>query len=220
MVAMAATRGKLDDLLIEDEQFIEVRNDGITVIHITAMYGHLEQIPAHLLTANNLLRQCIDGSTVLHYAAANGQLHLIRKDILSTENLSIRGQLKRTPFHWAARNGHLCQLPNELLSADNLLVKDRSHKTPLYLAARSGFLEQIPRNILTTENLLRKANNGMSALEEAAHGRKANLNQLLGLNFENNEEVRAIVGEEWFKENNILLKTYLPTTKIQDIDIF
>jgi len=51
---------------------------GETVFHVAAFNGHLDQVPAALLTAENLLTKTANHDTCLHAAAIAGHLNQIR----------------------------------------------------------------------------------------------------------------------------------------------
>jgi ankyrin repeat protein len=82
-----------------------------TLYHFAADYGHLDQIPKELLTAENLLQPNSSNDTCLHWAAANGHLHQIPRELLTAKNLLQPDEDGKTCLHYAVDGGHLDKLP-------------------------------------------------------------------------------------------------------------
>jgi len=140
--------------------------------------GHLDQLPADLLTSENMLLKNTtqEGSNRFHYAAAARTLNRIPEKLLTLENLLTIDDFGRNVFHIAALHGSLSQIPTHFLTIELL-----SHKcagqvwckgmTPLHIAAYAKHLDQIPEEFLSENVLLIKAANGKTVFNFAVEGK-------------------------------------------------
>jgi len=214
----AARTGQLNlvpsNILAENLQLRNVED--FSVLDIAASNGHLEQIPAALLTTANMT--CFVGSTLndpdvmispIQRGIANFLSHFKRNRentrVLPKQFRKYEHPTKQTPMHYAARHGHLDQLPKEVLTVENMLVDDIDNWTPLHKAAAFGHLDQVPVEILTNPQALFKKRRleiddlftGATVLDTAVE--YGNLQQLFGVDLP--IECREIVGDEWFNNN-------------------
>jgi ankyrin repeat protein len=118
-------------------------------IFALARDGHLDQIPAHLLTSELFATKSYSGMTPLHWAAKNGHLDQVPAHLLTPEMLSTQNDEGRTPLHYAAETGRLLKtIPYSLLTMENLTVADNDGQTPAQIAVRkdpSAIVENIMR---------------------------------------------------------------------------
>jgi len=173
-------------------------DQGYTAHHIAAWTGTLHRLPKKELTLENLTAKSKSGYTPLRFAAENKYLNQIPTEILLEENL-IPGT---TILHWAAKYGYLSQLPKEIFTRKALRSEDRNGETPFHMAAWTGHLKQFPRELLTPENLLYKG----SAIPAPLQLITTHIDDLLGIDFCGNQEVREMVGEDWWHKNIQVIK--------------
>jgi ankyrin repeat protein len=132
--------------------------DGETPLHHAARFGHLNQIPAHLLTLELLTTKDRSGNTPIHVAAIEGNFDQIPAHVFSPELLAIQNRRGNTPIHEAAACGLLTHIPSHLLTTESLAVQDIDGsiegRTLLhYIAEKGGFLRKVPHALLTFANL-------------------------------------------------------------------
>jgi len=124
-----------------------------------------------------------------------------------------------TPFHRTAINGHIDQAREFAEDVECLLYPDNTGKTALHFAARFGHLHQIPTKLLTEENLRIHDEHGITPLHEAEDAGR--LDQLLGIEF--SEELRNLVGEDWYNRNLEIIhavKTVTEEKEEADVGLF
>jgi len=228
-----AISGNLDAVpkqYITLENVLVKNNDGDTVLHAFAEYGHLDKLPATLLTKQSVAIKNKAGLSTIHMAAGAGRKHCraglaqIPKAFITQESLLEYGANEHTTVFLAVASGELTNIPTELLTAETLLAETPNRQNiPLHRAAELGYLDQIPRGVLTSSNLLVQDCRGNSPLSNAfKHGYS---DQLLGLELEDNQPIREIVGDDWWARNKKLLadRACLTTTTSTDgksIDLF
>ena len=124
-----------------------------------------------------------------------------------------------TDLHEAAVYGRLDRMPREVLTAENMGVGNIAGITPLHLAAENGWLNQVPM-VAFTGNMLVKDVGGNTPLSLAVTN--GYLSQVpLGLELP--EEARAVVGEEWWENNQAVLKLKVGLDETEvgaEVDIF
>jgi len=203
--------------------------NGITPLHLAAENGHLDQVPSELLTETNLKQYAKGGITVMHHAmkckCKLPEQLLVPKLFLSK---NVRGM---TPLDVAVEHGHLDNIPLEM--EEVLLQPDEEGKTALHKAALAGILNQLPKPLLTAQNLLLTDNNGISPLEYAVRSSAPSLmaaididqNEALApiLGTELPETARAIVGEDWWEQNEKIRKSLdqqVVTSEPTEVELF
>ena len=112
-----------------------------------AVNGQLDQVPAELLTQENMTLKGRFSWTPLHNAA--GALDQVPKELLTQENMTL-GIGGTTPLLIAAYRGCLKQVPDELLTQKNMTEgRERKYAS---LRCYKGPLDQVPVGFLTQEN--------------------------------------------------------------------
>src|SRR5262245_53175512 len=86
--------------------------------HAAARSGSLAQLPAHLLTVENLTAGNSSGNTPVHIAAKYGTLDQLPASLLTAAVLLIKNDAGFTPLHLAAREGTLDRFPATLLAPE------------------------------------------------------------------------------------------------------
>src|SRR5688572_16851295 len=79
-------------------------------LHAAARQGGFAELPATLLTAENLTARNASGNTPLHIAAKYGHLGQLPATLLTPELLLRKNDAGYTPLHLAAREGTLAQV--------------------------------------------------------------------------------------------------------------
>ena len=123
------------------------------MLHVAAFNGHLDQIPAALLTGEALREETSAGDTVFHAAAISGHLEQVPAELLVYENLSIPSKTGFTAIHAAAETGQLGKIPPERLTSELMMTRNDNGDTPLHAAAFEGHLDQVPAALLTRERV-------------------------------------------------------------------
>ena len=164
-------------------EHLRLKGPFAALLHEAAQCGHLNHIPRHLISEENLNWRDDRGKTVVHLAAASGTLDHIGP--ISYKALTATDSYLVTPIHEAAANGTLNHVPNvaktrdhdpkrsqwpyaaphggsqwapgqsahRLPHAGNLDILDKHGRSFLHLAAQRGCLQQVPRASLTQANL-------------------------------------------------------------------
>jgi ankyrin repeat protein len=148
---------------------------GETVFHVAALNGHLDQLPADLLTEEVMLRRTRAGDTVIHAAAIAGHLGQIPPAFLTHDHLTLRASGYHNPRR--RRNGATAShIPRAQFTRDLLLVNNDHGDTPLHAAAFEGHLDQIPAELLDAEVLGKRNYDGVTPLRTAM--RRGHVEQL------------------------------------------
>jgi hypothetical protein len=146
-----------------------VDEEGTTVLHAAARSGCLDQVPACVLTPENLLG--LFDSAGWSAAAAAGNAGFFRHLPSSLKKAEVLGKGDSggwTFFHTAAKRGFLDKLPKRILTARTMSLATRyDGTTPLHLAARSGHLDRIPTRALTLQALKMRDYQGNTPLHYA-----------------------------------------------------
>jgi hypothetical protein len=146
--------------LLEDNEL------GISILHLAAKSGQLNQLPKKYLTQEYLCRVNSQGTSVMAIAASSGHFSQIPKNLWTKENLS---QWSNPPvIVELAGTGDLGLLPPELLTQELLMTKDSLANTAFILAAREGKFEQIPTSLLSKEILLHEDCHKITLLDHIA----------------------------------------------------
>ena len=161
ILVIAAWRGNLDhipkDFLTQETMF---KDAGYSYpFDYAVAYGHVDQVPAEMVTNENLLSLRGKPLSPLHSAAIHGMLHTIPVQFLTAANckeLSTYNQKnnQNSCFHYSAYNKHLDDIPAHLFTLENMLLENPVGCTPLHWVALAGQLDQVPSEWLTTEVLL------------------------------------------------------------------
>jgi len=206
-VHKAAELGTINSLptaiLGDVAHFISRDPVGLTPLHTAARYGNLGQVPPQVLTEDNLLIKSSNDTTPVHLAALNAHLDQIPVALLTEKVLMCRDYFGRLPLHYASENGNFVFLPAELVKK-GLLVGDNEGLTPLHYAAWYGHLDLMPIGTLTSELLCTRSDNGDTPLNMAAC--RGHLDQILGIELNDTEELRQLVGSDWWDKNKAVLK--------------
>lgn len=133
---------EVDFSLITTEMLNEKDKQRMTVLHLAAEHGTLNDIPQHLLTEVGLAQTDFFGDTVLHYAAASRVLKHVPSHLLTEKSLNVTGEKNRTVFHVAAKYNSLSQIPVHLLTSNSLYRRDDNGATVLHLAALKNSFEK------------------------------------------------------------------------------
>ena len=137
----AAIQGTLHNLpkeIITEENLNSQNNEGTTVFHLAARYGHLDQIPTKFLNEANLLKNAGffdvgSSDSALLTAAYYGHLDQIPKELLTEKNLLAKNPDGISALNLASDNEHLDQLLVQFSSEVRELVGDTWwEKTSLY----------------------------------------------------------------------------------------
>jgi hypothetical protein len=91
-----------------------------SLLHIAAKGGCLNDIPAYLLTEENLLAKDIYGNTVIHTAAYHGHLKQIPKNFLTKANILEKNAKGATVIHNAIIGTCLEEIPIKLITKKTL----------------------------------------------------------------------------------------------------
>jgi len=137
-----------------------LRDRKLTVLHIAAMRGFIDECPKEFLTEKALTARDGTGVSVLDYAALHGHLDKVPKDALVKH-------LDLTAIHRAALNRKLYQVPVELLT-DDMVFATQDSKNLLQVAAEGGCLDQLPECHLTDKTMTDVARFDCSPLHIAA----------------------------------------------------
>lgn len=193
------------DLFI-DKNILMPTKDGDSVLHLAAVYSHLDQVPRELLTKKNVRLKNNAGDTPLHLAFALQTLphpHTIKtgpellEHVLTDESMCQKNMFGETPMHVAARSGKIEFVPLHLLTEKSLLIPNSQGRTALHMAAASGNLHRVPAEVLTVENLLIGDEYGNTPLHEVLDG--GHTHQLdLFLELDLPESAKDILGVEWW----------------------
>jgi hypothetical protein len=170
------------------DAFLVRDHNGITPLHLAAMSGYLEQVPASVLhdRAAMLTPSTRYEATPLHLAAQWGNLHQIPKELLADRAAMLtpdRGGT--TPLHLAAYKGGLKLVPVSILhDATAMLLKDGDGDSVVDLVAMAE-----PHHLHQVPEAIRKANKA-AKVSLAPHFLRelAELLEKFGATFEADEE--------------------------------
>jgi len=141
-----------------------------TLMHTIANYG-FSNLPADLLTVENLAIRDEDGCSPLSVAAITGSVRQIPKGLLG-ENLLEKSNQGVMPLHNMVRHGSIDCVPASILTVENLKIADSRSVNSIHRAAYAGNLALLPKGSSNLENLLLRDINGMNCLHMAAVGGK------------------------------------------------
>jgi len=142
----AAKTGKFSALpksLLSVENFL-VKNEAernMSPLQVAAQCGHLDKVPADILTLSNLVDANKDGFSSIHWAAIHGSLNQITF-ALNLSTLLIPMSSQWTPLHFAAWNNNLDQIPRALLS-EYLTDPKRTDNSVLDDAVTNNSIDQL-----------------------------------------------------------------------------
>jgi len=178
--------------------------EGNTVVHVAASAGHLNQIPAEVLGESGVLT-CTNRhlETPLHLATTNGYISQVPRKMLVENVIMLKDKHGQTALHLAAKHGYLNQLPPQILTSQNLGRIDGYETSAIRYAAVNGNIHQIPPSSLSPELLLDESTMERTTLHSIKE--YGYLDQILGVDFGENERAKFIVGEEWWEKNNHIL---------------
>jgi len=148
---------RLPSGLVTAPDYLRRDGAGATVIHVAAEHGKLRNLPAEVLTDENL-RLVSAGSSVYHTAAMGGCLNQIPRDLLTAE---ILGLLDRPDQGWSRRHSVLAyavganskefgydEFIGSLLTVENLAVQDIGWgKNIMEVAVTRGKVARIPTTL-------------------------------------------------------------------------
>lgn len=152
------------------EKYILRENElGISILHLAAQSGQLDQVPKEFLTQEYLTRVNNRGRSVMAMSADCGHFIQIPKELWTRENLT---KFSNPPvIVELAGSGSLDLLkllPKEMLDKELLMTKDSFANTAYMIAARVGKFEQIPKNLIDKEVLLHEDAHNMTLMDHIA----------------------------------------------------
>lgn len=109
-------------------------NKGITIFHLMAREGILNQIPKKILSENPQLFTLRNdkGDTPLHVATTLNRLLTFPWEHVNQSHVTALNEGKASPLHYAAYSRGLCQIPKKYLTPQNLLnLRDGNTESPL-----------------------------------------------------------------------------------------
>ena len=220
----------------------------ISVFHVAAAYGPLDQIPRALVNRRNMEAHLrATGETIFH-TAAQCDFKGVPSELMLEKNMQIPNSLGATVFHIAAAKGVLNHMPVGFLTESNMLKPDWEGSSVFHVAAQNGHIDQIPKELLTEQNMLRSDSNGDTVLHGLAlrgELRKLpvslltertllasnagatvlhvalkhdKLDQLLGLELP--DKARNILGDAWYSANLAAVALKNPSSQEHAIDLF
>lgn len=220
---VAAAHGAISKFqkdLISESSVLVPNSTQETVLHVAAKFGSLKEFPKEVLTQASLESLDRLQESYAHVAAKYGFLDQIPTDLLTAtvlDNCNVYGE---TVISEAVRNGYMLQVPKEFLTEERLLRKNTRSSTPLHWVGYYGQLCHVPKGLLTLETMLLKDTHGNTPLRYTAT--EGHLDQLLGIDFGENEEAKEIVGEQWWSKHlDVLRQKELELCKeAPEVDLF
>lgn len=203
-------------LMVQDEA-------GCTPMHMLAQHGQLEHVPDSAIFASVLQVKDIHGLTPLHWLATFGRLQQLPAHLLTEKLMTIKDNYGRTPLHLGTG---FTKLPKGLITKEAMLVADAYGLSPIHNAALKGYLDQLPKELVVLETLLAEERDGDRTTLHFAVA-SGHIDQLLGVDFvamgPGFEEVKAIVGEDWWKQNLEMIRRkseLIIENDSQEVDLF
>ena len=135
-----------------DEMFLMRDEHWKTPFHYLAKYGHVQKIPAHLLTLENLqtLKDQPRRWSPLDYAASFGHLGaLLERLPANIKSQAVTLNAMRLAFD----AGFGKQIPKENLTVAEVTALGKNETSLLHSAAASGDLDLLPRAALTERHM-------------------------------------------------------------------
>ena len=115
--------------------------DGLSALHLAAVYGYTEVAAALLEHRAEINKACPgSGDTPLHLAASHNQVQMVSFLLNRGANPDVQNKDDKTPLMYAAAKGNV--VPVRLLVAHdaNVYATDRGGNTPLLLHTASAWL--------------------------------------------------------------------------------
>jgi ankyrin repeat protein len=123
-------------------------NNGASLLHVAAQYGHSEVVKLLLAAGANVNSRRQDQATPLYIAAFHGYSPVVELLLTAGANVNSRRQDQATPLHAAAQHGHSEVVVKLLAAGATVDAKHQSQATPLYVAAQFGH-PQVVKLLLT-----------------------------------------------------------------------
>jgi len=110
---------------------------GVTALHVTVGYGHLEVVKALIAAEADIKQTDSDGNTPLQLAAMDNELEILQELLQAgaDPNAKNSDNMDRTALHEAVRRGYLEVVKALIAARADITQTDNDGNTPLQLAA-------------------------------------------------------------------------------------
>ncbi|KAF3782679.1 Ankyrin repeat-containing protein [Nymphaea thermarum] len=136
----------LKQLILRDEHVLERSEKGNNILHVAAIYGHVDFAREALNAKPELSSELNEaGLSPLHLAASKGHLDLVKLFLAADPELSsLKDEHGRLPIHVAAMKGRLDAL-KEIISVNPWCLKERTDKgeTVLHLGVKENRIQVV-----------------------------------------------------------------------------
>jgi len=191
-----------------------------SAFYVAACNGTLDQLPETMLTQEMITLHSFAGESILEAAIVNHNIEQIPTKLITKGNLEMHSFDGNTMLHILALTNKISHIDPRLIDAKMCEKKNVLAQTVYSIALKTGSFQTIPKECISWKTLLKsEENTNYTLLDKIIKAKQTDL--LLGTDAP--EEIREVLGEQWWAQNKAVLGQLKRVTNKEEpveLDIF